>query len=110
MQQKESCLSQNSSVNKVPLGRYFLFVGGMLIALLFIAERYWPVSSNPAFLTEARFDKSTIRISSSHRWPDRIVLDTSLPTITSPAIPIVGTGSREAFAQSIVTSPTSRRE
>jgi hypothetical protein len=82
----------------------------MLVALLFIAERYWPVSSNPAFLTEARFDKSAIRISSSHRWPDRIVLDTNLPTITSTEIPIVRMGSREAFAQSIVTSPISRQE
>lgn len=95
----------------MPLGRYFLFVSGLLLAMLFIAERYWPVSSFPTFQTEARFDKSVIRVSSSHRWPERIVLDASLPTIVPPPyesvadLPVVVRAPREAFAQLIEPAP-----
>jgi hypothetical protein len=105
----ERAFSQrNRAVNQVPLGRYFLFVGGVLLTMLFIAERYWPVASFPTFQTEARFDKSIIRVSSSHRWPERIILDTSLPTVVPPPyesvadVPAVVRAPREAFAQSIV--------
>ena len=102
---------RNRAVNRVPLGRYFLFVSGLLLATLFIAERYWPASPSPAFQTEARFDKSVIRLSSSHRWPERINIDTSLPTIVPPPyepvadVPVVIRAPREAFAQSIAPAP-----
>jgi hypothetical protein len=85
-----------------------VYVTGLLLAMLFIAERYWPAVTFPAFQTEARFDKSIIRVSSSHRWPERIILDTSLPTIVPPPyesvadVPVVVRAPREAFAQSIV--------
>jgi len=66
----------------MPLGRYFVFVGSLLLALLILAERYMPKPINePA---RADVDRSIIRLHSSHKWPERIVIDTSLPTIVPP--------------------------
>ncbi len=89
----------------MPLGRYFLLVGTVLLGLLFVAERYWPASAAPSFASEARYDRSIIRVSSAHRWPERIDIDTSLPTIVPP-LPVASAEAptdvrppREAFAQ-----------
>jgi hypothetical protein len=66
----------------MPLGRYFVFVGSLLLALLILADRYMPKPINePA---RADVDRSIIRLHSSHKWPERIVIDTSLPTIARP--------------------------
>ena len=66
----------------MPLGRYFVFVGSLLLALLILADRYMPKPINePA---RADVDRSIIRLHSSHKWPERIVIDTSLPTIVPP--------------------------
>jgi hypothetical protein len=54
---------------------------------------------------EARFDRSIIRVASTHRWPERIIFDTSLPTIVPPPAtlaaeaPIIAKPPLEAFAQ-----------
>jgi hypothetical protein len=72
----------------VPLGRYFLLIGSVLLAILFIAERYLPQPASETFTREARADKSIIRIKSVHQWPERVVFDTSLPTIGPPALPV----------------------
>src|SRR5436305_2098797 len=66
----------------MPLGRYFVFVGGVLLALLFAADWYLPQPA--ATRARAELDRSTIRLHSRHRWPARIVIDTSLPTIVPP--------------------------
>ena len=106
-----SVFLRNRAVNQVPIGRYFLFIGGLLLAVLFIAERHWPASAFPAFQTEARFDKSIIRVASSHRWPERILLDTNVvafdPPPPAPAaeVPVVASAPREAFAQLAVPAP-----
>jgi hypothetical protein len=66
----------------MPLGRYFVFVGSLLLAFLFLADRYMPKPiTGPA---RADVDRSIIRLHSSHKWPERIVIDTSLPTIVPP--------------------------
>jgi hypothetical protein len=49
-------------------------------------------------------DKSIIRIKSAHKWPEPIVIDTSLPTIVPPPLPVLAKApvinqQREAFAQ-----------
>jgi hypothetical protein len=72
----------------VPLGRYFAFVGSLLIGMLFIADWYLPSVSSQAFFREPRVDKSIIRVTSAHKWPEPIVIDTSLPTIV-PTLPIL---------------------
>src|SRR5712671_1044430 len=38
------------------------------------------------FAKQLVIDRSRIRIKSAHKWPEKIVLDTSQPTITSPPV------------------------
>jgi hypothetical protein len=66
----------------MPLGRYFVFAGVLLLALLFLADRYMPQTA--AAPARAEVDRSIIRLQSRHQWPERIVIDTSLPTIVPP--------------------------
>jgi hypothetical protein len=69
----------------VPIARYFIFVGGTLAALLLIAG--WCLPTPPAmFANQLAIDRSIIRIKSARKWPEKVVLDTSQPTITSPAV------------------------
>ena len=71
----------------MPVARYFLFVGGVLLALLFAIDAFAPqeaavasVASNGA----PSFDRTTVRITSVQKLPERVVYDTSLPTIVPP--------------------------
>ena len=72
--------------------------------MLFISDWYFPkASSSQSFFREARVDKSIIRITSAHKWPEPIVIDTSLPTIVPP-LPVLAKAPiinqpRDAFAQ-----------
>jgi hypothetical protein len=70
----------------VPLARYFIFVGGTLAALLFIAGECLP--RPPAMLADQTpaVDRTIIRIRSAHKWPEKAVLDTSQPTMTPSEI------------------------
>jgi hypothetical protein len=69
----------------VPIARYFIFVGGTLAALLLIAG--WCLPTPPAmFANQLAIDRSIIRIKSARKWPEKVVLDTSQPTITAPAV------------------------
>ena len=61
----------------MPLGRYFLYVGGVLLTLLFILDAC--LTKFP--VTETQANLPVIRIHSDRKWPERIVLDTSLPII-----------------------------
>jgi hypothetical protein len=96
--------SKNCAVsNQVPLGRYFAFVGSLLLVMLFIADWYLPSASSQTFLREARVDKSMIRIKSAHKWPEPMVIDTNLPTIVPP-LPVLAKAPiinqpRDALAQ-----------
>ena len=91
----------------MPLARYFLYVGGALLALLFISDPYLPKlpvadwgNSRPAI----------IHIHSDQKWPERIVYDTSLPSVVplqianieanvAPAEIVPSATARAAFAQ-----------
>ena len=69
----------------MPIARYFIFVGGTLAALLLIAD--WCLPTHPAmFANQLAIDRSIIRIKSAHKWPEKVVLDTSPPTIAPPAV------------------------
>jgi hypothetical protein len=69
----------------MPLARYFVFVGGVLLALLFVVGAVLPqLPVADADGAAAEVDKSTIRIHSDRKWPERVVFDTSLPTIAPP--------------------------
>ncbi len=92
----------------MPLARYFLFVGGALLALLFLVDACLPELPVPE---RADTHLTIIRIHSEQKWPQRIVYDTSIPTIipapetaradASPTASVadVSTKARQAFAQ-----------
>ena len=70
----------------MPIARYFVFVGGTLLALLLAVDWYFaegsaststlPVEYAPA-LTQA--EDFNIRIHSDQKWPEKLLLDTELP-------------------------------
>jgi hypothetical protein len=69
----------------MPLLRYFLFVGGALVGLLLLANAFLPqVPTAEVTSTSTANDLPTIRIRSAQKWPRRVVIDTSLPTIIPP--------------------------
>jgi hypothetical protein len=61
----------------MPLVRYFVWVGSVLLALLFIADVSLP--NLPAGKTTTDRPSPAIRIHSERKWPERIVFDTSAP-------------------------------
>lgn len=65
----------------MPLVRYFLGVGGALLALLFALNIYLPTPPALPQQQVTGIDKSTIRITATQKGPERVVIDTSLPTI-----------------------------
>src|SRR3984893_12093161 len=99
------------SDTEMPLARYFFYVGGVLLALLFISDAYLP--KLPA-ADGVNTDLPVVWIHCDPKWPERGVFDTSLPTlvpgplaktessIQGPArvadVPAKA-GEREAFAQ-----------
>jgi hypothetical protein len=98
----------------MPLLRYFLFVGGALLALLMVVNACLPALPAAEGSPSAASDLSIIRIHSDRKWPDRIVFDTTRPTIVptpapqmaqAPQPPRIATVQppksqvREAFAQ-----------
>ena len=77
-------------MNKVLIGRYIAFVGSLLLAILFIADWYLPMAPTQS-VTSREANKPTIRIKSDqdHKWPERIVFDTSAPTIVPQKPPVI---------------------
>jgi hypothetical protein len=75
----------DGAITKMPVARYFLYVGGVLLALLFLSDAYSP-SMPVVAATQTGVDKSIIRIHSDRKWPERVVFDTNLPTIVPPSM------------------------
>jgi hypothetical protein len=69
-----------------PIARYFAVVGSALAVLLLIAG--WCLPEPPPSFPDRPdiIDGSAIRIRSEHKWPDKVVLDTSQPTIPPPVV------------------------
>jgi hypothetical protein len=107
-------LGVKAAVVGMPVGRYFIFVGSVLLTLLFVADWYMPkLPLQPAL---ADVDRG-IRVQSRYRWPERIVIDTSLPTIVPasamaadlpPAAPPQARPPRDAFALAAPEAPQAR--
>lgn len=76
----------------MPIARFFVFVGGALLALLLAVDWYvadgvagsstLPVEYAPALPQAGEF---SIRIHSDHKWPEKLLLDTELPRLSPPA-------------------------
>jgi hypothetical protein len=90
----------------MPVLRYFAFVGAALLALLFVIG--WELPSAPAEQAASSTDLSTIRIHSDRKWPERVVFDTSTPTIvptqTASVAPVAPASERVADASTKVTA------
>lgn len=70
----------------MPVARYFLFVGGVLLALLLAIDALVPQQAAVAIQAAPSVDKTVVRIRSDQKPPERVVFDTSLPTIVPPAV------------------------
>ncbi|MCA1375710.1 MULTISPECIES: hypothetical protein [Bradyrhizobium] len=70
----------------MPIFRYFIFVGGALLTLLFAADFVFPATPVAQAVATASNDQPLIRIRSDRHLPERVVLDTSQPTIVAPAV------------------------
>ncbi|MBR1277121.1 hypothetical protein [Bradyrhizobium sp. AUGA SZCCT0283] len=69
----------------MPVARYFLFVGGVLLALLLAIDALVPQQTIVASQAAPSVNKTVVRIRSDQKLPERVVYDTSLPTIVPPA-------------------------
>ena len=69
----------------MPVARYFLFVGGVLLALLLAVDALVPQQAVVASQAAPSIDKTVVRIRSDQKPPERVVYDMSLPTIVPPA-------------------------
>src|SRR3954454_12823414 len=67
----------------MPVARYFLFVGGVLLALLFALDAFVPQQAAVAG-NSGSIDKTVVRIRSDQKPPERVVYDMTLPTIVPP--------------------------
>ena len=66
----------------MPLLRYFGFAGGALVLLLFGLS--WCFPQSVAEPIRSGIDRPVIRISSVEQLPERVDIDSSLPTIVPP--------------------------
>src|SRR3954453_16417866 len=69
----------------MPVAGYYLFVGTALLRLLFALDPWIPQQVPVASNTVPSIDKTVVRIRSDQKPPERVVYDTSLPTIVPPA-------------------------
>ena len=78
----------------MPILRYFLFVGGSLLALILVANAAMPSAPVPEGLTSGT-DLPPVRIHSDRKLPERVVFDTSVAApapvaiLAAPAKPVV---------------------
>jgi hypothetical protein len=71
----------------MPLVRYFLFVGGTLLGLLFLTNWSFPIAASETSAGDV--DRSVIRIHSSHKWPAAVRIDTSMPMPRAEPLAVV---------------------
>jgi hypothetical protein len=64
------------------VARYFMYVGGVLLALIFAIGELVPGETVVA--DNSAPERPTVRIHSDQKLPERVVYDTSLPTIVPP--------------------------
>src|SRR6476620_10869253 len=69
----------------MPIGRYLAWVGTALLALLFVTNWFLPQSLAEPLGDE--INRPVIRIASMQQPPERIVINTNLPTIVPPPTP-----------------------
>jgi hypothetical protein len=82
----------------MPLFQYFGWVGSFLLAALVAAN--WCLPAPVAPQSDVPLDqKIGIRIHTDHKWPERVVLDTTGATVAQKAGPETGIGRAEAAVE-----------
>jgi hypothetical protein len=100
-------LQREGGDNQVPLLRYFLSVGAALVALLFVVNWVSPGSAPvQQASTQTPANDTSLRIQSGQKWPEKIVFDTTMPTIVPPPPPVI---AATAPVGGSVTSPLEAR-
>jgi hypothetical protein len=89
----------------MPLLRYFGFAGSALVLLLFGLSWYFPQPVSEPI--RSGIDGPVIRISSVEQLPERVDIDTSLPTIVPPPR-VLEFAERWPVANSVETNPGPR--
>src|SRR5882757_9465566 len=78
----------------MPVARYFLLVGGVLLALLFLLNEVLPQLPVAERVAESGSNKSVIRINSDRKWAEPVV-----PAPAAEAAVSVQARGLQAFAQ-----------
>ena len=96
---------------KMPLVKYFAYVGAALLALIFVVGKAFPTppTDQVANAAVAASDTPMIRIHTDRKWPERVEFDTSAPTIVPVPVQTASAGApasvqpnvtaRDAYAQ-----------
>jgi hypothetical protein len=62
----------------MPLFQYFGWVGSLLLAALLAVNWWFPVPTVPTPTSDVSLNQRiNIRIHTDHRWPDRVMFDTT---------------------------------
>ncbi|WP_027555132.1 hypothetical protein [Bradyrhizobium sp. Cp5.3] len=92
----------------MPIFRYFMFVGGALLALLLAADFVWPAPPATQGIASASNDPPPIRIRSDRHLPERVVLDTSKPTIAAPVVHTAAVAAPQATASPVLNEMSAK--
>jgi hypothetical protein len=76
------------------VGRYFLYVGGVLLALLLVVGWSLP-GPTPMASYGGPIDSATLHVRSEHKWPERMQFDTASPSRLPPSSPSVADAAIE---------------
>jgi hypothetical protein len=87
---------------RMPLLRYFMYVGGALLTLLLVSNAVLPQMPLPGTLTSGS-DLPTVRIHSERKLPEKVVFDTSVPV--KATAPIAKTVFAAAPARAPIALP-----
>ena len=88
----------------MPVGRYLACVGATLLALLYLVD--WFLPKSPPEQTADAIAKPVIRIASVQQPPERVIIDTSRPTITPPPMVAETMASKPLPVQSYASVPS----
>jgi len=90
----------------MPLARYFLLVGGALLALLLVAGAGLPLLP---VVEQAETQRPKIRIHTEMKLPERVVFDTSMPAVTRPLGPVTAETGAPSVASADDVSAKARQ-
>ena len=90
----------------MPLARYFLLVGGALLALLLFAGACLPLLP---VVEQAETQRPKIRIHTEMKLPERVVFDTSMPAVTRPLGPVTAETGAPSVASADDVSAKARQ-